>query len=90
MKTNVFFKNYRYKVIVYSTGGNRNTPKLWATILSLVCIWVIAILLSFPLFLGMDMFVNDLNSTMGSVVAGCIKQLTGRNGDIFKHVIIAA
>merc|ERR1712038_673588 len=67
----------RYKVIVYSTGANRNNPKLWTTILSLVCIWVISILLSFPLFLGMDMFVNDLNETMGPVVAGCMYKLSG-------------
>ena len=68
----------RYKVIVYSTVANRNGSKLWTTIVSLVAIWGISILLSFPLFLGMDLKVFNLNATMGPKVADFIFAHTGK------------
>ena len=72
----------RYKVIVYSSGPNRNSPKLWATVISLVAIWVTAMLLSSPLFVGMEMefvgIVHDLNRTMGPMVADCVYSTLGK------------
>ena len=72
----------RYKVIVYSSGPNRNSPKLWATVISLVAIWVTSMLLSSPLFVGMEMefvgIVHDLNRTMGPMVADCVYSTLGK------------
>ena len=74
----MFVCSYRYKVIVYSTVANRNGSKLWTTIVSLVAIWGISILLSFPLLLGRELKVINLNETMGPTVSDFIFAHTGK------------
>ena len=48
--------------------------------LAVVCIWSLAILLSFPLFLGMELELFDLNKRMGPKVAQCALLITGKCG----------
>ena len=69
---------FRYKVIVYS-ATNRTPPKMSTTILTLIAIWGLSALLSFPLIFAMDMKVVAIphilmNMVGDSAIAYCAEE----------------
>ena len=59
--------HFRYKVIVYS-ATNRTPPKMSTAILTLIAIWGLSILLSFPLIFALDMKVVPIPHILMSMV----------------------
>ena len=62
---------------MYSTTAVTNTSKVLPTVISLVAIWGISILLSFPLFTGMGLEIIELNTTMPPKLVEIIINHTG-------------